>query len=190
MHHAIITDMLGEQDADELAQYAHFILYSQRPHQLCVPARAPLRYCDGLRGIVLHREGQFQTQLFIVDPDKTIPEHLHPTVDSYEVYMYGMTFTNGDRQVVTEEDAVKPDEYGFPVHRYKIMRIRPTDWHGGTASKNGGAFMSIQHWLKGQPTSIGLDWDVEEDGEDRGGYMGKGHEGEIDEINLKTGTTN
>jgi len=35
-----------------------------------------------------------------------------------------------------------------------------------------------------------LDWDVEEDGEDRGGYMGKGHEGEIDEINLKTGTTN
>jgi len=39
------------------------------------------------------------------------------------------------------------------------MRVKPGDWHGAIASKNGGAFISIQHWLNGvKPTHIGADW--------------------------------
>ena len=42
------------------------------------------------------------------------------------------------------------------------INIKPNDWHGGVASKNGGAFISIQHWLNGvKPTHVGADWQGE-----------------------------
>jgi hypothetical protein len=38
------------------------------------------------------------------------------------------------------------------------FRIRPGVLHGAVVGPKGGAFLSLQHWIEGEPTSVGLDW--------------------------------
>ena len=35
----------------------------------------------------------------------------------------------------------------MPSFAYETIRVTANDPHGGTASKNGGSFISIQKWL-------------------------------------------
>ena len=56
----------------------------------------------------------------------------------------------------------------MPTHAYKTIRVKPNDIHGGTSSKNGGAFISIQHWLNDvDPSHVSSNWS--------GDTMGKEH---------------
>ena len=121
-----------------------------------------LSFADGVIGFVLHREGQFQTQLFIVEPNVVIPDHIHPNVDSFEVAIHGMTFRHSGKTILTpENDSVGDSIY---VHR--------NDWHGGCSCGDGGCFMSVQKWLNDvPPTSVGNDWG--------GDTMGPQHDSKI-----------
>ena len=104
-------------------------------------------FIEGVNGIVLYRNNNYQVELFICKPNLVIPEHTHPDVDSYEVFLYGMKFTHNGEAVINSEQALEEME-GMPSYAYQTIRVRPNDPHGGTASKNGGAFISIQRWLK------------------------------------------
>src|SRR5262245_56163477 len=53
------------------------------------PMECPINVDGSLYGVVLYRDGPFQVQLFIVAPGAEIPDHVHPNVDSYEVYFSG-----------------------------------------------------------------------------------------------------
>ena len=104
-----------------------------------------LSFADGVVGLVVHRDGQFQTQLFTVEPNVSIPNHRHPNVDSYEVAMNGMTFSHSGRTIP-----------------FKIMRpgmaiyVDHDDLHEAYTLENGGCFLSVQQWLNGvSPTSVG-----------------------------------
>ena len=121
-----------------------------------------LSFADGVVGLVVHRDGQFQTQLFTVEPNVSIPNHRHPNVDSYEVAMNGMTFTHSGRTIP-----------------FKIMRpgmaiyVDHDDLHEAYTLENGGCFLSVQQWLNGvSPTSVGNDW--------TGDTMGPQHDSNID----------
>lgn len=129
---------------DELQAFLHWWM-AVRP--LNTPEEAPTNFSGELSGVVLFRQGQYQVQLFIVQPNSIIKPHIHPNVDSYEVYLGGdIIFTRDDVEF-------EQTEYGDTI------RVKPTNWHGGKFGERGGSFLSVQKWLNGvKPTSVGEDW--------------------------------
>ena len=107
-----------------------------------------LSFADGIVGLVVHRDEQFQTQLFTAQPNISIPNHRHPNVDSYEVAMNGMTFIHSGRTIPSK--IMRP---GMSIY------VDHDDLHGAYASEGGGCFLSVQQWLNDvSPTSVGNDW--------------------------------
>jgi len=152
---------------DQLSSFAHWYLTSGKIDRVFTPAKNGLLFIEGVSGIVLYRYKPFQVELFICKPNLVIPEHTHPDVDSYECFLYGMKFTHSGQTIIDEQEALKEDD-GFPINAYQTIRVKPNDPHGGTASKHGGAFISIQHWLNDvDPTHVSSNWS--------GDSMGKEH---------------
>ncbi len=93
-------------------------------------------------------------QLFIVDPGGEVTDHVHPNVDSFEVYITGDVYFRLDGKELLTAEIIRQHH---PVGQ--TIRVRPKDWHGATVGPRGGAFFSIQHWLNGvPPSSVDLDW--------------------------------
>lgn len=107
----------------------------------------------------LHEE--FQVQMWVIPPNFIIPEHTHPNVDSYEVYVGGqIMFSHSGKWVVTESDLKSAGEDDLSPLRGEMIRVRPNDSHGGCFGPSGGVFLSIQHWLNGvRPTCVSNDYD-------------------------------
>ena len=113
-------------------------------------------FFDGYVGYTVHRYKNFQVQLFISEPNRVVPDHVHPNVDSYEIAINGMTFMHSGVVIGTPETMMQ----GSGVY------VDHTDWHGGYAGSNGGCFLSIQKWLNDiQPSSVEKDWAGEPVGE-------------------------
>ena len=108
--------------------------------------------------VVWYRSGPFQVEMFIVPPNYIIPEHTHPNVESYEMYLGGdISFSHSGRWV-TEQDLIRVP--GSPDAKGSLIKVRTTDKHGGAFGPRGGVFMSIQHWLNGvEPHCVALDYD-------------------------------
>ena len=153
---------------DELSNFAHWYLTSGEVDRVYTPIDKGLLFIEGVSGIVLYRQKPFQVELFICQPNLVIPEHTHPDVDSYEVFLYGMKFTHSGQTLLNEEEALE-HQNGYPINAYQTIRVKPNDIHGGTASNKGGAFISIQHWLNDvNPSHVSSNWS--------GNSMGKQHE--------------
>lgn len=105
--------------------------------------------CNGqIQGSVIYRSGQYQVQMFVVQPNSVIAPHIHPNVDSYEVYVSGDV-----------EFMLNGEVYSQANNASGILRVAPDSWHGGTFGPKGGVFLSAQRWLNGvPPTSVGEDW--------------------------------
>ena len=152
---------------DDLSYFANWYLTSGKIDRIYTPFKNPLLFIEGVSGIVLYRSKPYQVELFICQPNLIIPEHTHPDVDSYECFLYGMKFTHSGETVMSEEEALEEQD-GYPINAYQTIRVKPNDLHGGTASKEGGAFISIQHWLNDvEPTHVSSNWN--------GNSMGKQH---------------
>ena len=121
----------------------------------------PITRIEDTTSIVWFRDGQFQVELFIVPPNYIIPEHTHPNVDSYEVYLGGqIKFSHTGKWVNDYE--LEPSEQANPgtaLNRGRVIRVKPTDRHGGQFGPSGGVFMSVQHWLNGvKPHCVAADY--------------------------------
>lgn len=111
------------------------------------PSDAPTNYNGELSGVVLYRQGPYQVQLFNVQPNSVIEPHIHPNVDSFEV------FVGGDINFMCNDVWYEQSELGSNI------RVLPSSWHGGKFGARGGCFLSVQKWLNGvPPTSVGNDW--------------------------------
>jgi len=111
------------------------------------PKEEPVVCDDAIYGVVLYRQPPYQVQLFIMPPNSFIEDHIHPNVDSYEVFVGGdIAFRcNGEQYI--------QDVLGASI------RVLPDSWHGGKFGGRGGCFLSIQKWLNDvPPTSVGHDW--------------------------------
>ena len=108
----------------------------------------------GHSGVALFRRGTWQVQLFVCDPNSEIVDHIHPNVDSIEVYVGGdVYFRHSWKTILTPEIIATPDFHDLSI------RVRPQDWHGASIGPRGGSFLSLQHWLHGvAPISVHLDW--------------------------------
>lgn len=150
---------------DDLKQFADWYL-GTRP--ILVPADNSLSFYETAVGIVLYRQPPYQVQLFIATPSIPIVGHEHPNVDSFEVFLSGMEFSHSGTTIISMADALKVSDGGMPLSYGAMIRVRPTDVHGGIGSERGGAFLSIQKWLNGtKPTCVAADW--------RGAAMDKKH---------------
>jgi hypothetical protein len=141
---------------DQLVKFKDWWL-KNRP--LVVPHDNAVAFDDNIRGLVLYRAECWQVQLFILDPNTNIPEHLHPNVDSFEVFLTGdIEFTINGKVLTPRSDSANFN--GLSPHFNKFIRVSPTTWHGGKSAEVGGTFLSIQQWLNGvKPTNVGNDWE-------------------------------
>lgn len=118
-----------------------------------------------LSSVVLFRQGPFQVEMFTVLPREggsIVKEHGHPNVDSYEVYLCGeIKFTLQGKRVYSDEMVLQKSHDGSALLCGQSIRVPPNVYHGGIFGEKGGSFLSIQHWLNGTPTSVGLDWEGE-----------------------------
>ena len=110
------------------------------------------KYHDRISGVVLYRQNEYQVELFITQGNTDIKAHIHPNVDSYEVFLCGdMVFT------------VNGESYNQATIGGSIP-VPSLSLHGGSAGKEGASFISIQRWKNGVlPSSVGYNW-IDEDG--------------------------
>lgn len=131
----------GQTVNDDLEGFLHWWM-TERVIQ-AVPGEDRTVFNGELSGVVLYRQPPYQVQLFIIPPNCEIDDHIHPNVDSYEVYVSGdIKFRIAGE--VSEEN---------------VIRVLPTTYHGGSFGPKGGCFISVQKWLNDvAPTSVGADW--------------------------------
>lgn len=144
---------------DEVEQFAGWFLKNSSVIG-AVPLHGAVSKIEDVTSVIMYRGGQFQVQMFIVPPNYTIPPHIHPNVDSIEVYMGGqIMFSHSGQFVVSEEEFTEPTAEGLPKCAGRLIRVRPNDWHGGKFGDSGGVFLSIQHWLNGvKPHCVAADY--------------------------------
>ena len=115
--------------------------------EMNTPKETETNFLNRICGIVLYREEDYQVQLFIAQPNTELDPHIHPNVDSYEV------FVGGD--IAFQCDDVWHEQNNLN----DAIRVKPSSWHAAKFGAKGGCFLSIQQWLNGvQPTSVELDW--------------------------------
>ena len=137
---------------DVLEEFLHWWLQNR---VICPPLDNSLTHIKDTYGVVLYRQGPFQVELFNVKPNSEIVPHLHPNVDSFEVFL------TGDIHFMCNGEWSYEQKLGE-----SITRVKPDSWHGGLFGERGGCFLSVQHWLNGvPPTFVGNDW-VDEDKRD------------------------
>jgi hypothetical protein len=163
--------IIGDPENDPLDAFISWFFNNIGPMGR-VPLLNAVHRIDDVTSVLWFRQGPFQVQLFIAPPNKIIPEHIHPNVDSYEVYVGGcIKFSKNKEWVASEEDFLKVDDSGLPKLRGMLVRVKPDEWHGGVAGPDGSAFFSVQHWLNDvEPHCVACDYTGPVMGED---HMGK-----------------
>lgn len=113
---------------------------------------------DGVRrigaftGLTLYKGGPFLVELWICDPNSEIPDHSHPNIDTIQIYLSGqIDIWKGGTQ------ALKSGDVGV-LSGSSFVRTLPGEVHSGRIGELGAAFMSIEHWILGEPTSAVDDW--------------------------------
>jgi hypothetical protein len=152
----VVQAQVAESTPDPLADFCTWWLGNRVLHP---PFDANVvTFDDQVVGSTLFREGPFQVQLFSVKPHTDIADHMHPNVDSFEVYLGGeIEFRHSGEYVTTTAHIGDMD--GRCTLLGQTLRVKPEDSHGGRFGAMGGLFLSVQHWINGvPPSSVHLDW--------------------------------
>jgi hypothetical protein len=125
-----------------------------------VPYKNPVWKIQDVTSTLLYRDPPYQIQMFSVPGGTVIPQHTHPNVDSYEVYLGGnINFSHKGKYVFKEEELKEEENFKTSVARGGILRVRPDEEHGGVFGKEGGVFLSVQKWLNGvEPHCVAADY--------------------------------
>ena len=127
-----------------------------------VPFAGAVSKIEDVTAILLYRQGQFQVQMFAVPEGTIIPEHAHPNVDSFEVYVGGNIQLSLDGRHVYSPAILFENKGPLKLasRRGERVRVRPNQIHGATIGAGGAVFLSIQHWLNGiKPHCVAADYD-------------------------------
>jgi len=146
------------EQVDDLAGFLDWWL-AHRP--INTPPDNTLVCQKDTHGVVLYRQPPYQVELFVVRPNSEIVPHIHPNVDSFEV------FVSGDIQFMCDDVWFDQNALGSQI------RVKPNSWHGGLFGAQGGCFLSVQKWLNDvSPTFVGNDW---QDKDNRNSYRDSGN---------------
>lgn len=156
--------------ADEFDDLTGFLRwYMAQPRLPMIPFHRGIKATEGTYSVVLLRQDPYQVEMIVAAPGAEIPDHVHPNVDSYEVYLGGeIMFRHGGQQVVSAEEAQATLDTGLSARVGSEIRVRQNDLHGATIGAAGGVFLSVQKWLNGiELGPVASDWN--------GPYMGPKH---------------
>lgn len=146
--------------ADELHDYAEAVNARMIEHLASRPLA--LQDLGSLDCAVLHRAGALQAELIQIHPDRRIPVHSHPGVDSIDLLVSGNVISFQ----IWQERLFK----FIPKIGLRIAQGAP---HGGVAGPEGVAFLSCQRWVR-PPSHITLAW--------RGRPINDAHEQLLEEL--------
>lgn len=133
--------------SDPLSAFLDWFI-SSSPKFGMIPLHNAVQKIDGVTSVLWFRHNSFQVQLFIVPPNYIIPEHVHPNVDSFEVYLGGQAkFSLNGKWEIHDSEMINPTIDGISHVRTQSIRVLPSSPHGGTFGPSGGVFLSVQHWL-------------------------------------------
>lgn len=148
-----------QQQLDDLQKFARFYMKNFGVMG-AVPLHGAVDRVENVTSVLMYRQGQFQVQMFIVPEGTIIPEHVHPNVDSIEIYVGGnYRLSHSGKFAISEEDLVEKGPLKIGKLRGYAIRVKPHHIHGGVFGKGGGVFLSIQQWLNGvKPHCVARDY--------------------------------
>jgi len=122
---------------------------------------------SSVSGLTLYRQKDLQVQLYNLPPNSEIPLHVHPNMDSFEVYVGGDALftvegidTEEHNRKIENFDHLEDKEEFYKEMFLRNFRVTETTSHGGRMGEKGGAWLSIQHWKNGvKPSSPIEDWE-------------------------------
>ena len=117
-----MKDGTGREFNDKLT---HFLTwYLDAGLRIFVPHFDFVHFVEGVTGLTIYRDGQYQVQLFTATPNTVIPSHTHPNVDSYEVALSGMEFFLDDKVVLPRWYANLPSNHcNLSTSHYEFVRV-------------------------------------------------------------------
>lgn len=123
-------------------------LLFQAPHDA-------VQHLDGVMGLTIFQQPPYQVQLWLVRPNKEIPDHAHPNCETVLVYISGdLILRVGGKSFTFDEVSVKTNPR---MCRGSTLYVAAGAVHGLSVGRLGGAFLSVQRW-NGQMKSTDLDW--------------------------------
>jgi len=130
------------------------------------PFLNPVFHTDNAMSLCLFREGQFQVELYITEPHSTSPKHTHPGVDSAFVYLTGnIQFNLEGRDNPDASQWQYAKDNGAHALFGKTVSSPDGIPHWLLIGKEGGAFLSFEHWKDKSPISVTTNWEGEPVGE-------------------------
>jgi hypothetical protein len=131
------------------------------------PFKNPVFTTDIAYSLVLFREGQYQVELYICKPNTSSPNHHHPGVDSFFVYLGGNLEISFDG-VLTQSlrDLQKEGPNGRHFLLGQFITHPSSTGHSLEVFDEGGAFLSFEKWNTQEPSSVTVNWAGEPVGEE------------------------
>lgn len=128
-------------------------LWLRREKESQAPLKPPV-CVEGATTELLYRDGCYQVERCTLRAHTEIPDHVHPHIDSVELFVTGYSAFRIAGRV----------SHPLPGDR---VRVRPGDVHGATVGATGVVFLSLQRWINRTPSHVLDDW--------RGATMGPSH---------------
>ncbi len=149
--------MIDEQkDHDPLYDFARWWLTECSATPM-PPFKDGVHFLAAFVGTTLFRHREYQVQMWTCAPNSVIPEHGHPGVDNIQIYLWGQVHLTHNGQPVISDDQMGEKD-GLSAAYSSSIRILPGETHGARIGSMGGAFLTIQRWLDGNPKSVATAW--------------------------------
>jgi hypothetical protein len=131
-----------------LEEFVNWFLELKMP--LLIPWNAHVLVTDDSTSICLYKTGSYMVELYLIHPNKTVPEHSHPGVEVITMYLDG-----GERN--------KPDKFNCGEGWGTVFtKINDKQTHGDTSNvpnAHGYVILAFQKWENDiEPTSASMRW--------------------------------
>ena len=125
--------------------------------------------------LVLFRTGQYQVELYISKPNTQTPMHSHPDVESVTVYLTGnLCFSRDGVNFTDNSQYQKAKPNGAHALLWHMAEANKGEPHILRVGAEGGAILVFEKWLKGEPTSVSVNWIGDLIGEEHARLMENG----------------
>jgi hypothetical protein len=152
---------MNDNEHNDIVDFANWFLAQPLFLVAQPPGDALAELGEDVDRYILYRKDRFQVELLLVKPGpKEFPEHIHPDIDTIQVHLAGDFEFTKDRKPYSYCALPEPEKRLTPLDHFRHLRIRDGETHGAVVQGGGGAFLSVQHWLRGtDPSSVVLNWE-------------------------------